>query len=345
MPLPDEGLIHAWLDGQLPSEEAERVEHLVATDPAWEAAAAEARGLVAASSRILAALDNVPRGVLPVGGTVPPSARRLPWWTKAAAAIVVIAGGSTLVLQRAPAPMIDELPRAGAPVTPKTATTTVTTTVTAPPAAPKKSSALAKQQDVVKASAPPIAAAKIVQAEASKPQALASAPAQAEAPAPVSVPSLQEARTVGGVLPSSAGGAPAQRVANQRVDAQRALEQQAAAQRDAAVRARVESPFATNKAANALSGVVVTGMAAVPSVTVGACYAMRDSKTSAATGIVMRGTKQVADTLFLAPLHTSSPMRGWIRVREGALRGVLTTEAEGRGMMLVTATRVSCTAP
>jgi hypothetical protein len=100
-----------------------------------------------------------------------------------------------------------------------------------------------------------------------------------------------------------------------------------------------------SKAANALTGVVVTGVAAAPNATVGACYAMRDSKTSAATGIVMRGDKQVADTLFLAPVHPTSPMRGWIMARDGVLRGLLTTESEGRGLMLVTATVVPCTTP
>ena len=34
MPQVDEGLIHAWLDGQLPPAEAARVEQLVATDVA-----------------------------------------------------------------------------------------------------------------------------------------------------------------------------------------------------------------------------------------------------------------------------------------------------------------------
>ncbi|MCC7003115.1 MAG: hypothetical protein IT357_13240 [Gemmatimonadaceae bacterium] len=62
---PDEGLIHAWLDGELDAEEAARVERLVAEDAAWAAAAAEARGLIAASARILSHLDSVPGDVLP----------------------------------------------------------------------------------------------------------------------------------------------------------------------------------------------------------------------------------------------------------------------------------------
>ena len=56
----DEGTIHAWLDGALSAEEAARTEAHVASCPACADAVAEARGLIAASSRILTALDNVP---------------------------------------------------------------------------------------------------------------------------------------------------------------------------------------------------------------------------------------------------------------------------------------------
>ena len=61
----DEGTIHAWLDGQLPRSEAQAVEAHVAECRPCADAVAEARGLIAASSRILMALDGVPRGVAP----------------------------------------------------------------------------------------------------------------------------------------------------------------------------------------------------------------------------------------------------------------------------------------
>lgn len=67
MPRPDEGLIHAWLDGELDAVEAERVAKLVESDAEWGAAAAEARGLIAASSRIVSKLDVIPGGVMPAG--------------------------------------------------------------------------------------------------------------------------------------------------------------------------------------------------------------------------------------------------------------------------------------
>lgn len=103
MPRPDEGMIHAWLDGELPPEEAARVERLVAEDAEWAAAAAEARGLIAASSRILGALDVVPGDVIPKGSRAAPApgpvrvekprARfTVRPWMRAAAGIVVVVG-------------------------------------------------------------------------------------------------------------------------------------------------------------------------------------------------------------------------------------------------------------
>jgi Putative zinc-finger len=66
----DEGTIHAWIDGELPPDEASRVESHAKSCAACGAMVAEARGLVAASSRIVAALDILPqaqRGVTPHG--------------------------------------------------------------------------------------------------------------------------------------------------------------------------------------------------------------------------------------------------------------------------------------
>jgi hypothetical protein len=67
----DEGTIHAWLDGQLPRDEALEVEAHVAECRQCADAVAEARGLIAASSRILTALDGVPREVVPTRRSFP----------------------------------------------------------------------------------------------------------------------------------------------------------------------------------------------------------------------------------------------------------------------------------
>jgi anti-sigma factor RsiW len=63
--LPDEGMIHEWLDGQLDATTSAQFDALVQSNPQFAARVAEARGLIAASSRILGALDSVPADVLP----------------------------------------------------------------------------------------------------------------------------------------------------------------------------------------------------------------------------------------------------------------------------------------
>ncbi|MGH7653936.1 MAG: zf-HC2 domain-containing protein [Gemmatimonadaceae bacterium] len=102
---PDEGLIHAWLDGELDPAEAARVEALVANDADWAVAAAEARGLIAASARIVGALDRVPANVIPHAAPAAPAARVAPRpasrrWVWQAAAVLALMTGSAVVLER-----------------------------------------------------------------------------------------------------------------------------------------------------------------------------------------------------------------------------------------------------
>jgi anti-sigma factor RsiW len=92
----DEGTIHSWLDGALSAEEAARVSAHVEECRQCAAAVAEARGFIAASSRILTALDNVPKGVVPVSERAKP--RNWAAW-RAAAAVLVVALGSFAVLR------------------------------------------------------------------------------------------------------------------------------------------------------------------------------------------------------------------------------------------------------
>ncbi|HEY4671781.1 MAG TPA: zf-HC2 domain-containing protein [Gemmatimonadaceae bacterium] len=94
---PDEGTIHAWLDGALTADEAVGVEAHVKQCAQCQAAVAEARGFIAASSRILTALDNAPRGVIPV---TQPKRRAAPWVWRVAATILVVAAGTLVVVRR-----------------------------------------------------------------------------------------------------------------------------------------------------------------------------------------------------------------------------------------------------
>jgi hypothetical protein len=105
---PDEGTIHAWLDGALTPAEASEVEVHTASCAQCRDAVAEARGLIAASSRIVSALDAVPAGVIP--------ARRRaarPWYAstqfRAAAAVAFVAGASLVLINRPGSKSLSEL--------------------------------------------------------------------------------------------------------------------------------------------------------------------------------------------------------------------------------------------
>jgi hypothetical protein len=93
---PDEGTIHSWLDGALSADEAARVEAHVKDCPECAVAVAEARGFIAAASRILTALDNAPRGVIPATA---PKKRIDPMVWRVAATLLVVAGGTFAVLR------------------------------------------------------------------------------------------------------------------------------------------------------------------------------------------------------------------------------------------------------
>ena len=93
---PDEGTIHSWLDGALSAEEAARVEAHVKECAQCQAAVAEARGFIAASSRILTALDNAPRGVIPAAK---PAKRMDPMVWRIAATVLVVAAGTLVVVR------------------------------------------------------------------------------------------------------------------------------------------------------------------------------------------------------------------------------------------------------
>ena len=111
----DEGTIHAWLDGALSPDESARVDAATNTCAECAALVAEARGLIAASSRILSSLDTVPAGVIPgSSGNVDQlaalrarhSQKKRTWWNDrrivAAASIMFVAGVSTMVWRSAP---------------------------------------------------------------------------------------------------------------------------------------------------------------------------------------------------------------------------------------------------
>jgi hypothetical protein len=102
----DEGTVHAWLDGELPPDDAESAARHVATCAECQTLVAEARGLMAGASRIVSALDAGPAGVIPPAQGGPSSSRRT--WRRFAltpmrmsiAATIVVAVGVTFTAHR-----------------------------------------------------------------------------------------------------------------------------------------------------------------------------------------------------------------------------------------------------
>jgi hypothetical protein len=207
---PDEGVIHTWLDGELPAEDAAALEAHVADCAQCAAAVAEARGLIAASSRIVSALDSVPGGVIP--GVRP---TRRAWYSttqfRAAAALLLVAGTSLVVIRKSahegdramlvvPAPRIvatDAIsPEASTSVLSKNAAVTK-------PAAPSATSAKSSNSAIAAAAlSAPVAAEKRRATEpavASRPfSSLAAAPQTAEKSA-ASRPAVQDSMATAGI--------------------------------------------------------------------------------------------------------------------------------------------------
>ena len=112
---PDEGTTHAWIDGELSPDEAAALEAHLAECSECSALAAEARGLAAASSRIVSALDIIPGDVIPKA-----QPRRPAWYAstqlRAAAAVVIVAGASLLLARNGEVKKMERAVQASAPV-------------------------------------------------------------------------------------------------------------------------------------------------------------------------------------------------------------------------------------
>ena len=104
---PDEGTIHAWLDGALDAEQGARLHAHVAGCAACAERVAEARGLVAGASRVVGLLDEPsPQAIMPA--STPTAGTELSAWRlmrvtparAAIAAVLVVAVGITLTRGR-----------------------------------------------------------------------------------------------------------------------------------------------------------------------------------------------------------------------------------------------------
>jgi hypothetical protein len=199
MSRPDEGLIHTWLDGECSADEAAYVERMVATDPEWASAVAEARGLIAASSRIVSALDAVPVGVIPAGTKAAPGAEkiapasperpandgfRVQPWMKMAAGVVLVAGTAFAirettreVFQAPPVTVVRDSDVATVPVAAPATAPEVASIVAAAPTPP-----VARERSAAKAA--PVAEASHANDAAPPPAAPPAAPQASVSPVP-----------------------------------------------------------------------------------------------------------------------------------------------------------------
>ena len=104
---PDEGTIHAWLDGALDAHESAGVESHVAGCVSCAARVAEARGLIAGASRVVGLLDEEPAPLIRPAST-PTAGTGLSLWRllrvtparASIAAMLVVAVGITLTRER-----------------------------------------------------------------------------------------------------------------------------------------------------------------------------------------------------------------------------------------------------
>jgi putative zinc finger protein len=168
----DEGTIHAWLDGALGPEEAARAEAHAGECPQCAAAVAEARGFIAASSRILTALDNAPRRVIPAAA---PRKRVDTFVWRIAATMLVVAAGTLVVVRNRG---VDESSEAR-PANPGSSPATLTAAAPAQPATAGRTTA-PTATDLSPQTTPTDAAAKA-----------------SRQPAPVPVPALAPKASVG----------------------------------------------------------------------------------------------------------------------------------------------------
>lgn len=350
MPRPDEGLIHAWLDGQLPPEDAARIEELAATDPEWAAAVAEARGLVAASSRILSALDHVPAGVVPKR-TAARTGQRLPWWTKIAAAVVLVVGGSVVVMRNAPdgrVSVVSAEKGSGQP-TPDTQNVAAAVPVTMPSvpvtATPGTGARVPAAAD---AGAPAGAVVGSVRTPAPRREESAAQPTT-----PVAVPvrpprtdvAAEERRaqdTERVVAEVSAPKSPAAKAAPS--IAQSAGQSVALTAAPLAQQASVQDVAQAQNTVPAQRGMGgVVALRSVQGQQAALCYRLVPD-SAGGTVTIMRAVRSSSDTLYLASLEASSVQRAWLALRDG-LKGVMTTSSDLRSTVRVAGTPTACPAP
>lgn len=260
---PDEGTIHAWLDGELSADESAALEAHAAECSECAARIAEARGLVAASTRILTALDDIPAGVIPAATIPSIGIARRRWYDRtdirAAAALLFVAAASLVVVKSR---------NSSAPLA-RTETASLKSTAAVSADASGAESKLAEPPQMQSAAAP------AATAPATSPQT-AALKAASHAPTP----------------PSS--------TRDRRQD-KPALEKDAAKLGIAAAPVSVLRDAASNAASNAASGTVAGVIVGAAAGVAGGRSAAKTS--ASANEVVVTGVTEATDAVSTAPLR------------------------------------------
>ena len=205
---PDEGTIHAWLDGALNESESAEIEQHVGECAACAAAVAEARGLIAGASRIAAMLDNVRGGVIPTAPANPAPAKTTLWTAlrvtparAALAASLLIAAAGVLTVRHDTATKL--VPTPMSPISGGAGEASIGSIPAASPAvpsAPLRSSAPSAAADVATRTAEPGAKSAVARGGAAPapatptPAAEKTATVVAAAPRPARIETVEEQR-------------------------------------------------------------------------------------------------------------------------------------------------------
>jgi hypothetical protein len=161
---PEEGMIHAWLDGELDPQAAGAMAAHVESCASCAARVAEARGLIAGASRVVGALDDGPAaspawgsGSGAAGGGRPAWRRfRLTPTRAAIAATLLVAAGVTLTYQRTgPDTVAESHARSDAAAPPGAAASALSTRDPLLDSAVKRNIAAAQPPRTVEAAAAP----------------------------------------------------------------------------------------------------------------------------------------------------------------------------------------------
>jgi hypothetical protein len=329
----DEGTIHAWLDGGLPPDESARVAAQTAGCAECAALVAEARGFIAASSRILSSLDSVPAGVIPGSDATVDQlsalrARRRRdarhWWSDrrmvAAASLLFVAGASGLVWRYSSGDVLAPVREAVVDAVQPMSDSAFSRATAATPASAREAPARdAKLEASTRASNPAparVASARAEDTTMAQKAAVASAPLERR----VDKAANEAKRADSSVVAVDRMAADSTRVSPRQAFESQLRQQGAAQQNQQGLRQRAESPPAAPPTVlggtGARLGPVITtgvGSAADAAGSTTSCYQLRSAAPGQASTVIADSVRLLNETppWFSDPTWYLARAAGW----------------------------------